>query len=50
MGKGGVKMKGTNVSAWIRTSKSLYGEDLVNEALEHYGIRPDKIFPPQLKI
>ena len=46
MGKGGIKMKGTNVSAWIRTSKSLYGEDLVNEALEHYGIRPDKIFTP----
>ena len=39
-------MKGTNVSAWIRTSKSLYGEDLVNEALEHYGISGDKIFTP----
>ncbi|NMA87032.1 MAG: chemotaxis protein, partial [Tissierellia bacterium] len=39
-------MKGTNVSAWIRTSKSLYGEDLVNEALEHYGISGDKLFTP----
>lgn len=39
-------MKGTNVSAWIRTSKSLFGENLVNEALEHYGISPNKIFTP----
>lgn len=39
-------MKGTNVSAWIRTSRSLYGEDLVNEALGHYGISPDRIFRP----
>lgn len=39
-------MKGTNVSAWIRTSKSLFGESIVNEALEHYGINPDKIFTP----
>lgn len=39
-------MKGTNVSAWIRTSKSLYGEDLTNEALEYYGIDPNRIFTP----
>jgi methyl-accepting chemotaxis protein len=39
-------MKGTNVSAWVRTGKKLFGEDLVNEALEHHGISPDKIFTP----
>lgn len=46
MEKGVWKMKGTNVSAWVRTSKSLFGESLVNEALEYHGISPDKIFTP----
>lgn len=39
-------MKGTIVSAWIKTSKNLFGESLVNEALKHFGISPDKIFTP----
>ena len=39
-------MKGTIVSAWVSTSKNLYGEDLVNEALTHQGIGPRKVFTP----
>lgn len=39
-------MKGTIVSAWVKTSKSLFGEKLVNEALTHNGINPDKVFTP----
>ena len=34
------------MSAWVRTGKKLFGEDLVNEALEHHGISPNKIFTP----
>lgn len=39
-------MKGTVVSAWVKTSKSLFGETIVNEALEYNGIIPNKIFTP----
>lgn len=39
-------MKGTIVSTWIKTSKILFGESLVKEALEHSGIPSDKIFTP----
>ncbi|WP_025640524.1 heme NO-binding domain-containing protein [Schnuerera ultunensis] len=39
-------MKGTIVSAWVKTSKNLFGEDLVNEALTHEGISPNKVFTP----
>lgn len=39
-------MKGTIVSAWIKTSKNLFGEDLVNEALIHSGIDPNRVFTP----
>lgn len=39
-------MKGTIVSAWVKTSKSLFGEAIVNEALEYNGINPNKIFTP----
>lgn len=44
--KGVISMKGTIVSAWVRTSKTLFGEDLVNEALTHHGIDPHKVFTP----
>lgn len=39
-------MKGTIVSAWVKTSKNLFGEELVNEALSHQGIGPEKVFTP----
>jgi len=39
-------MKGTIVSTWIKTSKILFGESLVKEALEHSGMPSDKIFTP----
>lgn len=39
-------MKGTIVSAWVKTCEELYGKDLTNEALSSYGIPEDKIFRP----
>jgi len=39
-------MKGTIVSAWIKTSRKLYGDTLVDEAMTSVGIKPDKIFKP----
>ncbi|NLJ78060.1 MAG: chemotaxis protein [Tissierellia bacterium] len=39
-------MKGTIVSAWIRTGRALFGEELVDEALLHHGIDPDRVFTP----
>lgn len=39
-------MKGTIVSAWVKTSKNLFGEDLVNEALIQYGMEPNRVFTP----
>ncbi|MBU5437024.1 heme NO-binding domain-containing protein [Tissierella sp. MSJ-40] len=39
-------MKGTIVSAWVKTCKSLFGDNLTNEALEHFNINPKKIFRP----
>ena len=39
-------MKGTVVSAWIKTSYKLYGETLTNEALSHSGMRVGKIYKP----
>ena len=39
-------MKGTIVSTWIKTSKTLFGENLVKEALEHNGISHDRVFTP----
>lgn len=46
MAKGGLFMKGTIVSTWVKTSKALFGESLVNEALERNGIASKKIFTP----
>ncbi len=39
-------MKGTIVSAWVDTCRDLYGEDITNEALSHFGIKKDRIFTP----
>ncbi|MGF7060828.1 heme NO-binding domain-containing protein [Brassicibacter mesophilus] len=39
-------MKGTIVSAWIKTSRKLYGDSIVNEAMNSVGIQPNRIFKP----
>ncbi len=39
-------MKGTIVSAWIKTSRKLYGDSLVDEAMTAVGMNPKKIFKP----
>jgi methyl-accepting chemotaxis protein len=39
-------MKGTVVSAWIKTSHKLYGNSLTNEALEHANMQVGKIYKP----
>lgn len=44
--KGEIFLKGTIVSAWIKTCKNLFGEDLVNESLVKSNIDPNKVFTP----
>lgn len=39
-------MKGTVVSTWIKTCRKLYGDDLVNDALNKAGIEGNGIFSP----
>jgi methyl-accepting chemotaxis protein len=39
-------LKGTIVSAWVQTCRKLYGENITNEALDHFNISPNKIFTP----
>lgn len=39
-------MKGTVVSSWIESSKRLFGNDLVGQALKEYKLEADKIFSP----
>lgn len=39
-------MKGTIVSAWIKTSRKLYGDSIVNEAMAVAGMDPKRIFKP----
>ncbi len=39
-------MKGTMVSVWVRTSRKLYGDSLIDEALDSVGLGRDKIFTP----
>ncbi|MDR7857587.1 heme NO-binding domain-containing protein [Tissierella sp.] len=43
-------MKGTIVSAWVKTCRSLYGDNVTNEALDHVNISPNKIFTPTEEI
>lgn len=43
-------MKGTIVSAWVDTCRSLYGDDLTNEALRNFNINPGKIFSPMEEV
>ncbi|PHV69210.1 chemotaxis protein [Sporanaerobium hydrogeniformans] len=39
-------MKGTVVATWIKTCKKLYGEEMVEQALEKVGWQTPKIFSP----
>ncbi|SFB15462.1 heme NO-binding domain-containing protein [Clostridium frigidicarnis] len=39
-------MKGTVVSTWIKTCRRLYGESVVDEAMESNGWNKDKFFTP----
>lgn len=43
-------MKGTIVSAWIHTCRELYGENLTNESMMHFGINKDRIFTPSEEV
>ncbi|SHE69637.1 methyl-accepting chemotaxis protein [Caloramator proteoclasticus] len=39
-------MKGTAVSTWVKTCRKLYGDNVVDRALEHIGFNKDKMFSP----
>ncbi|WP_350345071.1 heme NO-binding domain-containing protein [Proteinivorax tanatarense] len=39
-------MKGTVISAWIKSAKELYGENLVAEAMEQVNWETDKVIKP----
>lgn len=43
-------MKGTIVSAWVDTCRELYGEEITNQSLMHFGIDKNKIFTPTEEI
>ncbi|MTI69368.1 MAG: chemotaxis protein [Firmicutes bacterium] len=39
-------MKGTVVSAWVKTSRKIYGKDITDEAMSNAGLDPERIFKP----
>lgn len=39
-------MKGTVVATWMRTCRRLYGDNVVDAAMEQVGFQKDKIFSP----
>ena len=39
-------MKGTVVASWLTSGRRLFGDDIVNKALEKYNLKPDHIFSP----
>ena len=39
-------MKGTVVSTWMRTNRKLFGDSVVNEAMDYVGWGREKIFSP----
>ena len=39
-------MKGTVVASWMTSGRRLFGDKVVNEAFEKYGLKPDHIFSP----
>lgn len=43
---GGDDLKGTIVSAWVKTCRKVYGDEITDEAMECFGMNPRKIFTP----
>jgi len=39
-------MKGTVVSSWLKSCRSLFGDSVVNEALQAHQLSVDRIFTP----
>ncbi len=39
-------MKGTVVSTWVESCRKLFGDTVVNNALQYYGLASDHIFTP----
>ena len=39
-------MKGTVVASWLTSGRRLFGDDVVNKALEKYNLTSDHIFSP----
>ncbi|WP_041711046.1 heme NO-binding domain-containing protein [Clostridium pasteurianum] len=39
-------MKGTVVATWVRTCRKLYGDSIINEAMNQAGFGSEKIFSP----
>jgi methyl-accepting chemotaxis protein len=39
-------MKGTVVATWMRTNRNMFGDSIVNEAMDYVGWGSDKIFSP----
>ena len=37
-------MKGTVVASWLTSGRRLFGDDIVNKALENFKLKPDHIF------
>lgn len=50
LNKGGTKMKGTIVSAWIETCRELYGDKVTNESMSNFGIDKERFFTPSEEV
>lgn len=44
--KGDLNMKGTVVSTWVKSSRKLFGDSVVNDVLKKYNLGEDYIFSP----
>ena len=44
--KGGMGMKGTVVATWLNTTRKLFGDDVVKNAMSYAGWGEHKIFSP----
>lgn len=44
--KGGINMKGTVISTWMKTCRKLYGDETVNNAMDEVGWGSSKKFSP----
>ena len=39
-------MKGTVVSSWVESCRTLFGKEVVTKALAKYQLQPDVVFSP----